>query len=124
MQQQLVKVFPGLEVAGDEDEGTTGNFEIFVGAELVHSRQNGDGFVDSPAKVQTLVRAVRSAKAKSAPAVVVAVGGAGAGALEGRAEAGAEAEAEARADADAGNNRSFCVSVLTLVLSIPALIGA
>jgi len=122
VQQQLVKVFPDLEVAGDEDAGTTGNFEIFVGTELVHSRQNGDGFVDSPAKVQTLVRAVRSAKAKSAPVAVVAQGEGGAGALEGRTEAGAGARADA--DADAGNNRSFCVSVLTLVLSIPALIGA
>ena len=39
----------------------TGMFEVEVDGKLVHSKKNGDGFVDSEAKMQKIVDAIKKA---------------------------------------------------------------
>ena len=51
-----------------EDVETTGNFEVFVNGRLAHSKTSGDGYVDTPAKINALKRAVRDATAVEAVA--------------------------------------------------------
>uniref|UniRef100_A0A8B9P7D6 Selenoprotein W n=1 Tax=Apteryx owenii TaxID=8824 RepID=A0A8B9P7D6_APTOW len=41
----------------------TGWFEVTVGGRLVHSKKNGDGFVDTDAKLQKIVAAIKAALA-------------------------------------------------------------
>ena len=119
-----------------EDVETTGNFEVFVNGRLAHSKTSGDGYVDTPAKVNALKRAVRDATAVEAvaksgradglsvevpTAAVVMQGGA-----HGLADEDGLALDEDLDDDDETeeSNASLIVSMLTLVLSIPALIGA
>ena len=118
-----------------EDVETTGNFEVFVNGRLAHSKTSGDGYVDTPAKINALKRAVRDATAVEAvakpgradglsvevpTAAVVMQGGA-----HGLADEDGLALDEDLDDEDAEeSNASLIVSMLTLVLSIPALIGA
>lgn len=40
--------------------GKTGEFEIFVNEELVHSKLNGDGLVDSRQKFQKIAKAIET----------------------------------------------------------------
>ena len=47
----------------DATPETTGKFEVTVQDRLVHSKDNGDGFVDSEAKFQKIVDAVDKALA-------------------------------------------------------------
>ncbi|KAL8219788.1 UNVERIFIED_CONTAM: hypothetical protein K2H54_033727 [Gekko kuhli] len=47
-------------------EGTpqvTGWFEVTVGGKLVHSKKNGDGFVDNSAKLHKIITAIKAALA-------------------------------------------------------------
>lgn len=54
--------FPGkLEITSEGTPGLTGKFEVQVGEKLVHSKKNGDGFVDSPEKLQKIFKAVENA---------------------------------------------------------------
>ena len=56
--------FPsGVDVQGNMDPGTTGNFEITVNDKLVHSKKNqGHGFLhDNPAQQQVVVKAIEAA---------------------------------------------------------------
>ena len=59
----ILDEFPsGVSVTGQKDVGTTGNFEIKIDGELVHSkRTRGDGFlhtnISSQAKVFDVIRA-------------------------------------------------------------------
>ncbi len=126
MKTHLEREFPGIACSFSEDEGTTGNFEVSVAGRLVHSKTNGDGFVDSPGKLKFLDRAVREATT-----VTDAEGGVGATAAAADIEfakasvvdggGGGEAEGD---EEEEQSNSSLIVSMLTLVLSIPALIGA
>lgn len=126
MKAHLEREFPGIACTFTEDAGTTGNFEVSVAGRLVHSKTNGDGFVDSPGKFKFLDRAVREATTVTDANGGVAVQGASADIEYAKAaaldstndEAGAEDEDEEQ------SNSSLIVSMLTLVLSIPALIGA
>ena len=45
------------EVQGEATPNITALFEVFVGGELVHSKKNGDRFVDSSAKLQKILDA-------------------------------------------------------------------
>jgi selT/selW/selH-like putative selenoprotein len=47
-----------IEVIGRKDEESTGAFEVSVDGKLVHSKLNGDGFVDSMDKLDRIVTAI------------------------------------------------------------------
>ncbi|PWS22754.1 hypothetical protein DKP78_16725, partial [Enterococcus faecium] len=51
--------FPGdLDITGESTPTTTGYFEVEVEGETVHSKKNGDGFVDDDKKMAKLVSAI------------------------------------------------------------------
>uniref|UniRef100_A0A671P200 Selenoprotein W-like n=1 Tax=Sinocyclocheilus anshuiensis TaxID=1608454 RepID=A0A671P200_9TELE len=57
--------FPGeLEITGEGTPSTTGWFEVEVNNKLVHSKKNGDGFVDSDSKFKAVVTAIEQAMGK------------------------------------------------------------
>lgn len=60
---ELEKEFPNeLEITGEGTPGTTGWLEIqVVGGELLHSKKNGDGYVDTDAKMEKIKAGVRKA---------------------------------------------------------------
>ncbi|GAB0201905.1 selenoprotein W [Grus japonensis] len=61
LKQELERRFPGaLEVSGQGTREVTGWFEVTVGGRLVHSKKNGDGFVDSDAKLQKIMAAIKT----------------------------------------------------------------
>jgi len=118
-----------LRVSHSEDADETGNFEVFVGGVLAHSKTSGDGYVDTPAKLKALKRAVRDAT------VVETVGLADGGVPtaqvvaderggEGNLLGGGDNDDNDEEEEEEESNASIIVSMLTLVLSIPALIGA
>uniref|UniRef100_A0A8C2SV71 Selenoprotein W n=1 Tax=Coturnix japonica TaxID=93934 RepID=A0A8C2SV71_COTJA len=47
--------------AGQGTQEVTGWFEVSVGGRLVHSKKNGDGFVDTNSKLQRIVAAIEAA---------------------------------------------------------------
>ena len=49
-----------LEVAAEEILVTTRMWEVSLAGRLVHSRKRGEGYVDSGAKINKIVRAVRA----------------------------------------------------------------
>ncbi|XP_010565488.1 PREDICTED: selenoprotein W [Haliaeetus leucocephalus] len=61
LKQELERRFPGaLQVSGQGTREVTGWFEVTVGGRLVHSKKNGDGFVDSDAKLQKIMAAIKT----------------------------------------------------------------
>lgn len=57
--------FPGqLDITGEGTPQSTGWFEVDVDGELVHSKKNGDGFVDSSAKKDKIIKAITAALGK------------------------------------------------------------
>jgi len=93
----------------------TGNFEITVNGKLVHSKQNGDGFVDNQAKKSKIFEAIY----EEAPPVDKPDGP-----LLTKIQVEAKDEPNVVAAEEKANRRSLCVSIFTLLISIPALIGA
>lgn len=77
----------------------------------MHSKQRGDGFVDTPAKVRALVEAVGS------------VSGGAVELEQGLVVVDAD-QVEGEEDEEPPSNASLCFSLFTLAVSIPALIGA
>lgn len=62
LQEQLEGDFPDqLDVTGEGTPEVTGFFEVTVGDELVHSKKNGDGYVDSEKKYNKIADAVHDA---------------------------------------------------------------
>jgi len=64
MEQQLRKVFheDDVEITSEGTPGTTGWFEVqVVGGKLLHSKKNGDGYVDSDAKLEKIVKGIKEA---------------------------------------------------------------
>jgi selT/selW/selH-like putative selenoprotein len=53
--------FPSINVSLSNDAGKTGNFEVTVNGSKVHSRQMGQGFVDSEKKQKAMMAALRKA---------------------------------------------------------------
>uniref|UniRef100_A0A673MRV2 Selenoprotein W n=1 Tax=Sinocyclocheilus rhinocerous TaxID=307959 RepID=A0A673MRV2_9TELE len=49
---------------GEGTPSTTGWFEVEVNKKLVHSKKNGDGFVDSESKFKAVVTAIEQAMGK------------------------------------------------------------
>lgn len=100
-------------MSGRKDEGATGNFEVFVNNVLTHSKtEKGDGFVDNDAKLQAIVAAIREQH-----------NGTGKSQSYGTAVEVVAAEEDEGMD-EATERKTLLVSIATLVLSIPALIGA
>ncbi|XP_050843933.1 selenoprotein W-like, partial [Serinus canaria] len=61
LKQELEQHFPGaLDVSGQGTPEVTGWFEVTVGGRLVHSKKNGDGFVDSDSKLRRILAAIES----------------------------------------------------------------
>ena len=59
IRQHLLARLEGEEVEVRTRMVRTSNmWEVSVGGRLVHSRRRGDGFVDSPGKVERIVRAL------------------------------------------------------------------
>ena len=53
--------FPKAECSGQATKDTSGAFEVVVDGDLVHSKlQQGDGFVDSPEKLEKILAAIGS----------------------------------------------------------------
>uniref|UniRef100_A0A674HUU0 Selenoprotein W n=1 Tax=Taeniopygia guttata TaxID=59729 RepID=A0A674HUU0_TAEGU len=57
LRRELERRFPG---ALDGTPEVTGWFEVTVGGRLVHSKKNGDGFVDSEPKLRRIAAAIES----------------------------------------------------------------
>ncbi|KAG7314581.1 hypothetical protein KOW79_021884 [Hemibagrus wyckioides] len=57
--------FPGdLEITSEGTPTTTGWFEVQVNGVLIHSKKNGDGFVDNSQKMAKIVSAIKNAIGK------------------------------------------------------------
>uniref|UniRef100_A0AAY4B335 Selenoprotein W n=1 Tax=Denticeps clupeoides TaxID=299321 RepID=A0AAY4B335_9TELE len=65
LKNQLEEEFPGeLEIIGESTPTSTGWFEVEVNGRLVHSKKNGQGFVDNDQKLAAVVSAVEKALMK------------------------------------------------------------
>lgn len=49
-----------VKVTGIETKETSGWLEVKVGNVLVHSKKGGDGYIDSEAKLQKIVKAIEN----------------------------------------------------------------
>lgn len=49
-----------MKVTGVTTSTITGYFEVTVAGAVVHSKKNGDGFVDNKAKMKKIVDAVKA----------------------------------------------------------------
>ena len=47
-----------------KDPGTTGNFEVTLNGELIHSKKAGKGKAESQAEVDAIIAAIEAAKGK------------------------------------------------------------
>jgi len=65
LRQELEAKFPGkLEVTGEGTPGLTGFLEVqIVDGPLLHSKKNGDGYVDTQAKLDKIFAGVEKALA-------------------------------------------------------------
>jgi len=61
--QEIEKAFKGEEIEYEMEAtpGVTGYMEISVNGKLIHSKKNGDGYVDSDAKMKKIIDAVGAA---------------------------------------------------------------
>jgi len=50
-----------IEMTGEGTPGATGYFEVDVAGKLVHSKKNGDGYVDNEPKLKKIKEAVEAA---------------------------------------------------------------
>lgn len=142
-----------MHVVPARDDDGTGAFEVFVNGRLVHSKLNGDGFLEEDEQLDVVFEQINQALKKEGE-YATSSDGAGAAAAateEGRAPSvtksaatpllgggggsdddevgdgsgkGSSAGGAVKGQADAASKRSLVVSMCTLLLSIPALIGA
>merc|ERR1719186_1911918 len=63
LKTELEGKFPGqLDITGEGTPGTTGWLEVqIVDGELLHSKKNGDGYVDTKAKMDKIIAGVEKA---------------------------------------------------------------
>jgi len=62
VKSSLEKAFPGqLEITGEAIPGLSGCFEIVLveSGKILHSRNNGDGYVDTDAKLQKIIDGIK-----------------------------------------------------------------
>jgi len=55
---ELQKAYPGISVAAASTPTSTGWFEVTIGGNLVHSKKNANGFVDTSEKLNQVLTAV------------------------------------------------------------------
>jgi len=58
----MAELGDGVDVEGVRQSQRTGDFEVVVAGQLVHSKKGGDGFPDTDEKLQKIVDAVKSHK--------------------------------------------------------------
>ena len=65
LKQDLESRFSGqLEITGEAIPGNSGFFEVqIVGGKLLHSKKNGDGYVDNSAKLDNICKGIQEALA-------------------------------------------------------------
>jgi len=62
LKEDLESDFPGeLEYASEATKNVTGDLEVYVNGKLIHSKKNGNGYIDSEEKYKKIVKAVESA---------------------------------------------------------------
>ena len=63
MKQALEQQFSGkIEVVGDKIPGMSGKFEVELeDGQVLHSKINGDGYVDTPAKLDKIAKSIENA---------------------------------------------------------------
>lgn len=62
LKEQLDGEFPDkLDISGEGTPEVTGYFEVTVGDELIHSKKNGDGYVDNEKKYDKIIDAIKDA---------------------------------------------------------------
>lgn len=69
LEREIRKHFKAEEVKieGEMTPLASGNFEVrIVGGSLLHSKRNGDGFVDSEAKMKKIIDGIQAALAQTA----------------------------------------------------------
>lgn len=68
LRERLLKQFKdGLEITGEPTPNSTGYLEVqIVGGKLLHSKKNGDGYVDSEAKYLKIVKGIEEAMKSTA----------------------------------------------------------
>ena len=62
LEHELNEKIPGQSFTFNSQSNAmiTGEFEVEVGGELIHSKKNGDGFVDTAAKLDKIVAAIQA----------------------------------------------------------------
>lgn len=114
MKRDIVKKFGStVNVHSIKDVGRTGNFKISVAGRVIHDKKKGDGDVDTNAKKDNIHHAILEEMSKddqNAPLVArLSI---------------QPVQPVTTVEDEAIKRRSLCVSIFTLLLSIPALIGA
>jgi len=64
LQKELNEHFKGagtINFTSEKTPGTTGHLEVTVNGQLIHSKKNGMGYIDSKEKLQKIFDAVRMA---------------------------------------------------------------
>jgi len=63
IQSEIVDAFgDDVEVTGEGTPNSTGWLEVqIVGGKLLHSKKNGDGYVDTPAKMKKILDGIQAA---------------------------------------------------------------
>jgi len=62
LKDALEAAVPGVEVEGVRQSNRTGDFEVEVAGQLVHSKKGGAGFPDNEDKVNKIVEAIKAAQ--------------------------------------------------------------
>jgi len=114
VKRDILKKFGSTVVVHSiKDVGRTGNFKISVAGRVVHDKKKGDGDVDSFAKKENLHNAILEEMKKddsNAPLVArLSI---------------QPVQPVTIVEDETMKRRSLCMSIVTLLLSIPALIGA
>ena len=58
MENAVKAKYPGIESEGVPTQNTSGAFEVVVDGERIHSKLNGDGYVDSMEKLEKILAAI------------------------------------------------------------------
>jgi len=58
VRKEINNKFPAVKVTGESTPGVTGYLEVSVNGTLVHSKKEGDGYVDTKDKVNKILTAV------------------------------------------------------------------
>lgn len=54
IERAVLAQYPSASVSGEPTPHRSGALEVVVGTELVHSKLSGDGYVDSPEKIERM----------------------------------------------------------------------